>query len=372
MPRVEPRAEFHVAIDGEHQPDRCAEERVVLPMLLRHRRLVLATDVEQTVEPPAGAAAPSEVGIAPFHRVVVVLALALDAGPVQRQDLRAQRCLLPRPAARRRATAGCWSPKARGRRSSARAPRPRGAPACRDRRGCSGGRRWPPRSSSCALGFHPEFAATKGGLPLLLTGPMPVFCAIGTLVVPAWTVIVHVATRSDPSMLVSAAEIRIDRQVAHGSHPSYMRTTSLDCGRPSPRPAGAPRPSTCADGGALRLRFPRVGAPAKASSSTLPAALRAAIGSRSRSRPRPNARACNHHPVGREGLSQRRRAGTDRRHALAVADAADLAWLPQETILFDGLGSTRSIEARPVASSGASDDASEMRRSRSRRRCPSS
>jgi hypothetical protein len=41
-------------------------------MLLRHARLVFARESEQAVQVPADLAATGEIGIAPFHRVVVV------------------------------------------------------------------------------------------------------------------------------------------------------------------------------------------------------------------------------------------------------------------------------------------------------------
>src|SRR5215475_2115727 len=73
---IEPGTPLQVAVDGEDQSDRCVEEGVVARVLSVHLVLIRAADAERAVESPTAGASPRKVGLAPFHRIVVVLARA--------------------------------------------------------------------------------------------------------------------------------------------------------------------------------------------------------------------------------------------------------------------------------------------------------
>lgn len=148
-------------------------------------------------------------------------------------------------------------------------------------------------------------------------------------------------------MLVSAADSGLTPS-SRMAVPSYMRTTS---GLRATLAATGARtgPADLREWGALRLRFPRgpacegiivntsggvAGGDRQSITFTAATNARAAITTQS---------------AEKVYRSDGERAQIATR--LAVADAADLAWLPQETILFDQSHLTRNIEA-DVASSG--------------------
>src|SRR5262249_10422527 len=112
---IEPGAALQVAIDRKDQAHRCIEEGVVARVLGVHLVLVRATDAERAIETPTTGTSPSKIGLAPFHRIVVVLALAYLVAAIARHcfayDLVARGTLqhphMPRlRVATRRRTAG--------------------------------------------------------------------------------------------------------------------------------------------------------------------------------------------------------------------------------------------------------------------------